>query len=70
MFARRHYRIIAETIANLVLSDDEHYAEGLIELEARRESVARQFADQFGRCNPSFNRVKFLQACKETHTST
>lgn len=64
MFSRRHYRIIAQVIADLSLSDDEHDNLGLIELDALRESVARQFADALATGNPNFNRVKFLAACR------
>ena len=63
MFARRHYRIIAAIIADLSLSDDEHDDPGLIEIEALRESVARQFADALAVNNPAFNRAVFLSAC-------
>jgi hypothetical protein len=63
MFARRHYRIIAAIIADLSLSDDEHDDLGLIEIEALRESVARQFANALAVNNPAFNRAVFLSAC-------
>jgi hypothetical protein len=63
MFARRHYRVIAQIISDLSLSDDEHDDLGLIELEALRESVARQFADALKAGNANFNRDKFMAAC-------
>jgi hypothetical protein len=63
MFARRHYRIIAQTIADLSLSDDEHDDCGLIQLGALRESIARQFADALATGNDNFNRDKFMAAC-------
>jgi hypothetical protein len=62
MFARRHYRIIAAIIADLALSDDEHDDLGLIEIDALRESIARQFADGLAASNPNFNRAKVLAA--------
>ena len=59
-----HYRVIAAIIADLSLSDDEHDDLELIELNALRESVARQFADALATGNANFNRTRFLDACK------
>jgi hypothetical protein len=64
MFSRRHYRLIAQVIADLSLSNDEHDDLGLIELGVLRESIARQFADALKASNGNFDRVKFLNACK------
>ena len=64
MFSRRHFREIARIISDLSLSDDEHDDCGLIELEALRESVARQFADTLAAGNPAFSRTVFLHARK------
>jgi hypothetical protein len=63
MFSRRHYRVIAAIIADLSLSDDEFDDLGLIELDALRESIARQFADGLAMGNANFNRTRFMDAC-------
>ena len=59
---RRHFKLIASVIADLSLSDDEHDAAGLIEIEALRSSIARQFADALAATNPSFKRDRFIDA--------
>jgi hypothetical protein len=64
MFQRRHYRIVADIIASLALSDDEHDQAGLDDIELMRRAIAMQFADQLGRSNPNFNRSRFLRACQ------
>lgn len=64
MFSRRHFRVIAEIIANLVISNDEHSEDELQDVEGIRQAIAMQFADQLGRHSASFNRVKFLAACR------
>ena len=64
MFARRHYQVIASIIKNLAISEAEHCEEELREIEGVRQAIAMQFADELGRSNANFNRVKFLNACK------
>ena len=64
MFSRRHFRAIAQIIADLALSNDEHSEDELQEIEGIRQAIAMQFADQLGRCNGNFNRGKFLAACR------
>ena len=46
---RKHFKLIAETIANLP--------------ESMRGVVAREFADMLAGTNPRFNRGRFLEAC-------
>jgi hypothetical protein len=70
MFSRRHYQAIAKIISELSLSDDEHDELGLIQLDALRESVARQFADALATNNPAFNRTRFLDACRPAYEET
>ena len=63
MMTRQHFKLIASVIADLSLSDDEHDADGLGELETLRRSIAKQFADALATTNPSFKRTQFLDAC-------
>lgn len=63
-FRKRHYQKIAETIQNLVLSDDEHDALGLAEVERVRQSIASAFADMFKADNAAFQHGRFMGACE------
>jgi hypothetical protein len=64
-FAKRHYQAIAQIIQYLDLSFDSEYdEEGLQEIEAKRQSIAADFASMFNSDNPQFNRALFMQACK------
>jgi len=63
-FAKRHYEAIALVIQHLVLSDDEHSDEELVELEARRQAIAREFADLFAGDSGQFQRERFIRACE------
>jgi hypothetical protein len=49
---RRHFEVIASTIAGLDLS------------VAMRFKVAKGFADELAGTKPNFNRERFLNACK------
>lgn len=64
MFNKRHYEAIALVIQDLTLSDDEHDELGLIEIEARRQAIAGEFANLFKSDNGAFDRNRFLHACK------
>jgi hypothetical protein len=62
---RRHFKLIADVIAGLVLSDDEHDAEGLEQVESLRRSIAEQFASALASSNGRFDRERFVSAaCK------
>ena len=63
-FAKRHYEAIATVIQRLVLSEDEHDEFGLLEIEARRQAIAREFADLFAGDNGMFKRDRFMRACE------
>ena len=65
MFCRRHFKVIASIISDLVLSDDEFDPAGLREIEMLRASIADQFATALAADNPSFDRTRFLKACME-----
>jgi hypothetical protein len=60
---RRHFRLIADTIANLSLSDNELDDCGLAQVEALRKSIAEQFADALRSTNGNFDRSRFVDAC-------
>jgi len=62
-FAKRHYEAIATVIQHLTLSDDEHDEQGLAEIEARRQAIAREFANLFASDNGQFKRERFVRAC-------
>ena len=63
-FAKRHYEAIATVIQHLTLSDDEHDEQGLAEIEARRQAIAREFANLFASDNGMFKRERFERACE------
>jgi hypothetical protein len=63
-FAKRHYEAIATVIQHLTLSDDEHDEQGLAEIEARRQAIAREFANLFASDNGQFKRERFIAACQ------
>ena len=62
-FAKRHYEAIATVIQHLTLSDDELDEHGLAEIEARRQAIAREFANLFASDNGQFKRERFVRAC-------
>jgi hypothetical protein len=63
-FAKRHYEAIATVIQHLTLSDDEHDEQGLAEIKARRQAIAREFANLFASDNGMFKRDRFMCACE------
>jgi len=67
-FCKRHYEAIAQVIQNLVVSDDEHDALGLAEVERVRQSIASDFADMLKADNGAFQRDRFLGACEVGRT--
>lgn len=56
---RRHFELIAETIASV--DDSERYADS-VHPEAKR-TFAYAFANKLRATNPNFNRDRFLRAC-------
>ena len=63
IFAKRHYKRLAQVVQGVVLSHDESSECALSELVSIRRGIAGEFAAMLGRDNPRFDRERFIAAC-------